>query len=100
MERGAGQELLCGGVSGAAVLMRRPCSTPGCFGLANAAGRFCDRCDAAGMRNDWSRTRDDAWLAYVDCEGIKLIPLPQSLDYDGVKGLLQGSQDKAGRNAK
>lgn len=76
----------------------RPCSVPACRGLANAAGRYCDACDATGTPANWSRSRDEAWLAYVDCEGIRLIPLPQAMDFDGVSRLLQappkdGKQD-------
>jgi len=78
--------------------MQRPCSNPECSELANAAGTYCDRCDGWCMPKNWSRSRDEAWLAYVDCEGIRLIPLPRAMDYDGVRHLLQelpgeGKQD-------
>lgn len=45
-------------------MRRLPCSTPDCRGLANAARRYCEECDFAGMPESWSRTRDEAWLAY------------------------------------
>lgn len=53
-----------------------PCSTQGCSGLANAAGYYCDDCDSAGFPDGWSRTRDEAWMAYKSSFEIDAIPLP------------------------
>lgn len=53
-----------------------PCSTRGCRRLANAAGWYCDECDLNGMPEGWSRTRDEAWLAYKKSPDIEAIPLP------------------------
>lgn len=54
-----------------------PCSTRGCSGLANAAGYYCDDCDSTGFSDGWSRTRDEAWLAYKTSPEIGAIPLPR-----------------------
>lgn len=59
-----------------------PCSTRGCMGRANAAGVYCDECDSAGMPEGWSRTRDEAWLAYKTSPEIDAIPLPDRT-YEG-----------------
>lgn len=56
--------------------MMRPCSTPPCCAMANAAGKYCDSCDSKGMPEGWSRTRDEAWLAGRSTAQIKAIPLP------------------------
>lgn len=53
-----------------------PCSSLGCHGLANVAGVYCDECDASGMPEGLSRTRDEAWLAYKTSPDIDAIPLP------------------------
>jgi len=68
--------------------MRRPCSVPECTSFANAAGVYCNACDAEGMPEEWSRSRDEAWLAYVDCEGIRLIPLPPGMEYEAAQSRL------------
>lgn len=81
-----------GSVPGAQVLMRRPCSVPECVHFANAAGVYCDGCDEKGMSKNWSQSRDDAWLAYIDCEGIRLLPLPNGTDYEAVQNRLRGSR--------
>lgn len=57
--------------------MKVPCSVLGCRGLANAAGAYCDECDAKGMPDGWSRTRDEAWLAYKASPEVAAIPLPE-----------------------
>ncbi|MDQ1059748.1 hypothetical protein QFZ23_003649 [Arthrobacter globiformis] len=53
-----------------------PCSNLGCLGLANVAGVYCDECDAFRMLEGWSRTRDEAWLAYKTSPEIDATPLP------------------------
>ena len=69
-----------------------PCSVPGCPRLANAAEVYCDPCDMGADIEGWSRTRDDAWLAYVDCDGIRIIPLPQGMHYEGARELFRGAK--------
>mgnify|MGYP003110546039 CR=1 FL=1 len=69
-----------------------PCSVPGCPRLTNAAGVYCDQCDMGAGIKGWSRSRDDAWLAYVDCDGIRSIPLPQGMNYEAARELLGGAK--------
>lgn len=56
--------------------MMLPCSTPDCHAMANPARRYCDACDVLGMPENWSRTRDAAWLAGKTTSEIEAIPLP------------------------
>lgn len=53
-----------------------PCSSLGCHGLANLAGVYCDECDASGVPEGWSWTRDEAWMAYATSPEVDAIPLP------------------------
>ncbi|MDQ0755771.1 hypothetical protein QFZ61_001758 [Arthrobacter sp. B3I4] len=68
------------------------CSVSGCPRFRNAAGVYCDQCDIGGGISGWSRSRDDAWLAYVDCDGIRTIPLPRGMNYEAAREMLGGAK--------
>ena len=62
--------------------MMAACRAKGCFGLANAAGCYCDMCDRIGPDGKpagqaWSRSRDEAWIGYKTGAEINALPMPR-----------------------